>query len=529
MVTALACALLAPSAQAGGALLIPRDPPANGLPDGFRVNASRAIGIASGTKEVRQEFARVKSPPLTARPSVFGDEYWQINFFRGKERRVQVQLNGRTGKLVGAWVGQEIDWPPLARGAHGPYARRLHKLLVLMGILFLVPFVDRRRPFRMLHLDLLVLLSFGISHLFAARGDIYLSTPLFYPPLLYLLVRLLMIAFNRGPPAPERLTWLSERWLLAGLALILAVRYGYDILDGQVNDVGYASQYGADSIINGYPVYDSSPGSGNLDSYGPITYLAYVPFDLLFGFDLRHNDTGGAVAAAIVFDLIAVSGLYVFGRRLREGLEGRVLGLALAWGFATFPWTLFVLSSNTNDGLVAAVLIWTLVAAASPLARGVGVAVAGLTKFAPLIIGGLFLRGTGDDLRKELPRYAFAVVVTAVFLVAILLPDGGLREFYDSTIGFQFGRSSPFSIWGLHESWKPVHTVVTAFGAVLAVGSIFYPRRRDVVTLAAAGAVLLIAAQITAIHWYYFYLPWFLPYALIGLFVSRRRSPSQPS
>ena len=515
LVAVVVCGLAAPAAQAADALLIPREPPPNGKVPGFTVDAARAVRIATSTNDVRHELARTRTPPLVARPLLFGDEYWLVDFMRGQTKRVEVQLNGRTGKLVGSWVGQEIDWPPLAHGAHGPRNRRLHKMLVLMGVLFLLPFFDRRRPLRMLHLDLFVLVSFGLSHLFAAKGNIYLSAPLVYPPLLYLLVRLGMVALRPVQAGDGRLTWMPPRALLVALAALLAVRYGYDIVDGQVNDVGYASLYGADSIIHGYPLYDSSVGSGHLDSYGQVAYLAYVPFNLIFGFDLRHDDTQAAIAAAITFDLLTVVGLYVLGRRLRDGL----LGLALAWGYAAFPWTLFVLGGNTNDGLVALVLVWTLVAAASPVGRGIGTALAAATKFAPLILGGLFLRGPHERGRRPMVMYAVACAATLALLVFAYLPDGGLREFYDSTIGFQFGRQSdPFSVWGLHTSLKPLHTLVTAAGALLAVGAIFYPRERSVPQLAAAGAVLLIAAQITAIHWYYFYLPWLAPYALVALF-----------
>ena len=31
-------------------------------------------------------------------------------------------------------------------------------------------------------------------------------------------------------------------------------------------------------------------------------------------------------------------------------------------------------------------------------------------------------------------------------------PDGGVRELYDRTIGYQAGRPSPFSVWGLAPS-----------------------------------------------------------------------------
>ena len=45
-------------------------------------------------------------------------------------------------------------------------------------------------------------------------------------------------------------------------------------------DVGYASVIGADRIAHKQDLYVDNEIHG--DTYGPITYLAYVPFELLF-------------------------------------------------------------------------------------------------------------------------------------------------------------------------------------------------------------------------------------------------------
>ena len=50
----------------------------------------------------------------------------------------------------------------------------------------MAPFVDPRRPFRLLHLDLLVLLGFGVSEYFFNKGNVDVSVPLVYPLLVYL-------------------------------------------------------------------------------------------------------------------------------------------------------------------------------------------------------------------------------------------------------------------------------------------------------------------------------------------------------
>jgi hypothetical protein len=47
------------------------------------------------------------------------------------------------------------------------------------------------------------------------------------------------------------------------------------------------------------------------------------------------------------------------------------------------------------------------------------------------------------------------------------------------------------------------------------------PRRRDIVTLAALGAAVLIALQLAVTHWFYLYLVWFLPLVLVALLAPR--------
>jgi hypothetical protein len=51
----------------------------------------------------------------------------------------------------------------------------------------------------------------------------------------------------------------------------------------------------------------------------------------------------------------------------------------------------------------------------------------------------------------------------------------------------------------------------------LAVLVAVVPRRRDAVSVAALGAAVLIALQLALGHWFYLYLVWFLPLALVAL------------
>ena len=46
----------------------------------------------------------------------------------------------------------------------------------------------------------------------------------------------------------------------------------------------------------------------------------------------------------------------------------------------------------------------------------------------------------------------------------------------------------------------------------------YVPRRRDPVKVAALGAAVLLAFEIAAGHWFYLYIVWFAPFALVALF-----------
>jgi hypothetical protein len=107
--------------------------------------------------------------------------------------------------------------------------------------------------------------------------------------------------------------------------------------------------------------------------------------------------------------------------------------------------------------------------------------------------------------------------VATLAVMAQTLLDPGLSEFWDRTIGNQAGRDSPFSIWGQEPSLGWLQTAVKAAVAALAIVVAFRPRHRDAVTVAALGAAVLIGLQLTVDHWFYLYIPWFLPLLFVAL------------
>ena len=67
--------------------------------------------------------------------------------------------------------------------------------------------------------------------------------------------------------------------MAVGLVLLAAFRVGLNLADSHVIDVGYASVVGADRIAHGEELYVDNDVHG--DTYGPMNYLAYIPFETL--------------------------------------------------------------------------------------------------------------------------------------------------------------------------------------------------------------------------------------------------------
>jgi hypothetical protein len=122
-----------------------------------------------------------------------------------------------------------------------------------------------------------------------------------------------------------------------------------------------------------------------------------------------------------------------------------------------------------------------------------------------------------------------ALLLVLVATVAPFVPDGGLRELYDRTIGYQASRPSPFSIWGQVDSLDWLQTALKVAAAGLALLVAFVPRRIDLRQTAALGAAVLIAIQLVATHWFYLYVVWFVPFVLVALFVGHRSAEREPA
>mgnify|MGYP006174166467 CR=1 FL=1 len=105
----------------------------------------------------------------TATPhSVYGNQHsvsnpeWVTNrrtlVFGGFGR--QVAIDDRSGAILEAWTGYKVAWT-MARGYDGAFGRKVNApyVWIPLSVLFFAALVDWRRPWRIVHLDLLVLLA----------------------------------------------------------------------------------------------------------------------------------------------------------------------------------------------------------------------------------------------------------------------------------------------------------------------------------------------------------------------------------
>jgi glycosyl transferase family 87 len=521
----------------GGQPYVLSVPPSESAPPpGFSLDPRRVGTIA--TEAAGADLAgRAQRVRVRTRLGDDGQNQWQVDLFDGGgDDLAQVVIDDASGEVVERWTGSAVD-TRLARGYRGAVSGKVNRWWIWLPLclLFLAPFVDPRRPLRLLHLDLLALLGFSVSLFFFNKAEIGLSVAMVYPALAYVFVRMLVAGF-RPSESRERLLPVAPRRLLpAVIAVLVAFHVAYTATEGKVIDVGLAGVVGADRLTDDKDVYgedfsEGLPSSGDVrgDVYGPVNYLAYVPTELAFPWSGHWDDVPAARGAALGFELLTALALFFLGTTLRRGAggrpteEGRTLGVALAFAWLAYPFTMYTLGSSFNDSLVALLVVCCLLALSSPPGRGALSALAGLTKFGPLALAPLFAAGTGGRRPRTLILFTAAFLITAAVVTVPLLPDGGLRELYDRSLGYQASRGSPFSVWGQAPSLEPFQTAAKVAAAVLAAAVFFVPRERALPQVAALAAAVLIAVQVTANHWFYPYTVWFAPLVLVALFAQLR-------
>jgi hypothetical protein len=328
------------------------------------------------------------------------------------------------------------------------------------------------------------------------------------------------------------------------------------------DDAGYFVNLGAQRLRErgllpyGDPLLDGSPGA----AYGPLMYLAHVPFQWLIdpwvsnavSPDLPALSEHGSYlvpsdlatkACTIAFHLVGVLALWVAARRLA--------GERAAWGVvALYCGSLAVLGVGGDVDQVtgmsfvshiapASAVLIALALAPRPAGAGVALGIGAGLGFYPAFMAPAWIGHYWRD-RRQLMWFLMGFAATGVVVMAmvVLLSRAApgrtlIGTFLWDTFGHHtdpsgYGRS-PFGFWGQRgpvRSWfmqplaggsgftSPAFLIFVGFN----VWMFFVTRRRSVAALALASAAVAVGATLIKIHPTGSYLAWFYPLLLVGHF-----------
>ena len=522
-----------------------------------RLTKDEATELFLASPKVRAWLDRY--PPRPTTDATFADGAWTVNVWSGDAGEIATgKVDDALRVVTEAWTGPQVAWK-MARGGNGAFGgEKINSYPVWLGfcVLFLLGLADWRRPLSVRNGDLLALLSFSVSLWFFNRGDVFTAIPLAYPGLLWLLARSVWIGWRDRDPG-GRSVW--PVWVLAAATVFLAgFRIGLNVRASNVIDVGYAGVIGADRIARGQSPYGNFPVQGDLpkcgpadaagevreriqtngrcessndrgDTYGPSSYFAYLPGYWIFGWTGKWDDLPAAHATSIAWDLVCLAGIALAGRRF----GGDRFAAALSFAWVAWPFTQYVSSSNTNDAIVPAFLVWGFVFATSSAARGALSALSAWTKFGSLLV--LPLWSGFPEARRIRPAACSPWASRSRPRSCSGSCSSSRRRRTrpaSSGIGRSAGRSvatprSPSGTGG--STTRAAYPTCTSSSVSCRwcsssgrSRSRWWPRRRSILRLAAFTAAILIGFELVLTHWFYLYLPWFFPFLAFALLAGDR-------
>lgn len=379
-----------------------------------------------------------------------------------------------------------------------------------------------------------------------------------------LLVRAVLRVYRpfRAPWAPA-----AQRRTLAALAIVLLGTNVAIALAYPPDDAGYFVNIGAQRLRErlrfpyGDPLLTATPAA----AYGPILYLAHIPFQIALS-PKPVNPVSPArppIESAnvyfeppilatklcnIAFQLLAAAALFAAVARLR--------GPTVAWALvALYCGSAFVLGVGGEKSFIGGITFVSHIAPAAVtllafallerpawsgamLAAGVGVLFYPIF-FVPAWLG--YYWKEAAPRRQFIVGFAIAALVIGASVYLLSRPAGGksrIATIVSDTLGHQespeaYG-SSPFGFWGQRQGLRawlmtplvaPVsisRPVVLAF-FVFAAAMFLVARGRSAAELALVTAAVAMGAQLWKIHATGTYVNWYYPFLLIGLFCSGPR------
>jgi hypothetical protein len=523
-----------------------------------RLNERLATRILLARPKVAGWLRRYPAANVTT-TATLADGIWQVNVFYAPAGEIASgKVADATGQVTEAFTGPQVAWG-MARGGTGFGGKKINSLRVwlVFSVAFLLGLVDWRRPLSPRTADLLALISFLPSLWLFNNGHIFASMSLIYPGFTWLIARCLWIARrDRGSGGP--VIW--PTWALLAATIVLAgYRIEINVEHSDTIDVSLSGVIGADRIAHfqspygHFPVEDGRPACGPADSsgeirdhiqtngrceaadalgdtYGPVSYEAYLPGYLALGWSGKWDTLPAAHATPVVWDILAMIGLLLVG--LRFG--GPRLGATLVFAWAAWPLGAYSMANNTNDLIEPALLIWGFYFVTAPFKRGLFAALSGWTKFASLLVAPLWSGYPDAALVRLRLRFLGGFAAGSALAFSVVLfersPVHNLVVFFHHTIGYQYGRSAPFSIWDwrqYHARGIPdLHWVQRVLQVALVSGALVlarWPRHRSPLRLAAFTGALLVGFEAILTYWSFSYLVWFFPFVVYAVVATPAR------
>ena len=273
---------------------------------------------------------------------------WTVKIWQGRAGQiVQAKVDDPSGVVITAYTGRRSHggWRAAHPGAFGGKWINDRRVWGGFCLVFLLGLADLRRPFSLRNLDLLMLLSPTASLYFFNHGDVFTSVPLFYPALLWVVVRGVWIGAT-GRATNVRALW--PAWvLLAATCFLGGFKIMLNVEASNVIDVGYSGVIGAQRIVHGEAPWGNFPIEGDLkacgpadasgetreriqtngrcesanpqgDTYGPVAYESYIPGTASSAGAGSGTRSRRRTSPPIAFDLLCILGLWLVGRALRR-------------------------------------------------------------------------------------------------------------------------------------------------------------------------------------------------------------------
>ena len=349
---------------------------------------------------------------------------------------------------------------------------------------------------------------------------------------------------------------------LAAIAVVLVVCDVMAAVVRQPDDAGFFVNLGAQRLRErgkmpyGDPLLTGTPGA----AYGPLLYVAHVPFQLILAphpvnVDSPDLPTLGEHSTyqlppqlatkfcIVTFHLFGIAALFFAARKLSDARA--------AWAIvALYAGSTYVLGIGGDQDFIsgmtyishiapAAVTLVAFAFLSRPLAAGLVLAAGAGAGFYPAFMAPAWL---GYYWNQERDRWQFLAGfvggMLAIGIPVLLLsrPAGG-RGLIGTILWDTFGHHtdpngygrSPFSFWGQQEGLRGwlMHPLVGESGFTtpvflaflgLVVAGFWIARRRTPQQLALLTAAIAIAASIIKIHSTGTYVEWGYPFLLLGFF-----------